>query len=83
MEIISAECDESVKPIQRYISLTWLTSEFLQRLDDELISFNLAVEISVLEKEEQKQLLEAMDYAQAVPSLSQAQRIKKLSKEKN
>ena len=50
-------------------------------MDDELISFNPAVEISALKKEEQKQLLEAMDYAQAVPSLSQAQRIKKLSKE--
>ena len=50
-------------------------------MDDELISFNPAVEISALKEEEQKQLLEAMDYAQAVPSLSQAQRIKKLSKE--
>ena len=62
-------------------SLTRLIPEFLQKLDDELISFNPAVEISALKKEEQKQLLEAMDYAQAVPSLSQAQRIKKLSKE--
>lgn len=50
-------------------------------MDDELISFNPAVEISALKEEEQKQLLEAMDYAQAIPSLSQAQRIKKLSKE--
>lgn len=46
-----------------------------------MISFNPAVEISALKEEEQKQLLEAMDYAQAVPSLSQAQRIRKLSKE--
>ena len=50
-------------------------------MDDELISFNPAVEISALKEEEQKQLLEAMDYAQAIPSLSQAKRIKKLSKE--
>lgn len=81
VEIISEECGESVKQVQRYISITRLIPEFLQRLDDELISFNPAVEISALKEEEQKQLLEAMDYAQAVPSLSQAQRIKKLSKE--
>ena len=80
MEIISEECGDSPKQVQRYISLTKLIPEFLQKLDDELISFNPAVEISALKEEEQKQLLEAMDYAQAVPSLSQAQRIKKLSK---
>ena len=81
MEIISEECGDSPKQVQRYISLTKLIPEFLQKLDDELISFNPAVEISALKEEQQKQLLEAMDYAQAVPSLSQAQRIKKLSKE--
>lgn len=81
VEIISEECGDSPKQVQRYISLTKLISEFLQKLDDELISFNPAVEISALKEEEQKQLLEAMDYAQVVPSLSQAQRIKKLSKE--
>ena len=81
VELISEECGDSPKQVQRYISLTRLIPEFLQKLDDELISFNPAVEISALKKEEQKQLLEAMDYAQAVPSLSQAQRIKKLSKE--
>ena len=81
VEIISEECGDSPKQVQRYISLTKLIPEFLQKLDDELISFNPAVEISALKEEEQKQLLEAMDYAQAVPSLSQAQRIKKLSKE--
>ena len=80
VEIISEECGDSPKQVQRYISLTKLIPEFLQKLDDELISFNPAVEISAL-REEQKQLLEAMDYAQAVPSLSQAQRIRKLSKE--
>lgn len=81
VEIISEECGDSPKQVQRYISLTKLIPEFLQKLDDELISFNPAVEISALKEEEQKQLLKAMDYAQAVPSLSQAQRIKKLSKE--
>lgn len=53
----------------------------MQQLDDGNIGFNPAVEIAFLKKEEQKQLLEAMDYAQSSPSLSQAQRIKKLSKE--
>lgn len=79
--IIREECGDSPKQVQRYISLTRLIPEFLQKLDDELISFNPAVEVSYLKEEEQKQLLEAMDYAQAVPSLSQAQRIRKLSKE--
>ena len=46
-----------------------------------MIGFNPAVEIASLKKEEQKQLLDAMDYAQSTPSLSQAQRMKKLSKE--
>lgn len=71
VEIISEECGDSPKQVQRYISLTRLIPEFLQKLDDELISFNPAVEASYLKEEEQKQLLEAMDYAQAVPSLSQ------------
>ena len=54
----------------------------LQKLDDDIISFSPAVKISALKEEEQKELLEAMDYAQAIPSLSQVQRIKQLSKEK-
>lgn len=82
VDIISEDCGDSPKQVQRYISLTKLIPEMLQKLDDELISFNPAVEISALKETEQEQLLEAMDYAQAVPSLSQAQRIKKLSKEK-
>ena len=50
--------------------------------DDEIISFCPAVEIAALKENEQRELLKAMDYAQAIPSLSQAQRIKQLSKEK-
>ena len=68
--------------MQRYISLTKLIPEMLQKLDDEIISFCPAVEIAALEENEQRELLKAMDYAQAIPSLSQAQRIKQLSKEK-
>ena len=68
--------------MQRYISLTKLIPEMLQKLDDEIISFCPAVEIAALKENEQRELLKAMDYAQAIPSLSQAQRIKQLSKEK-
>lgn len=82
IEIISEDCGDSPKQVQRYISLTRLIPEMLQKLDDDIISFSPAVEISALKEEEQKELLGAMDYAQAIPSLSQAQRIKQLSKEK-
>lgn len=82
IEIISEDCGDSPKQVQRYISLTKLIPEMLQKLDDDIISFSPAVEISALKEEEQKGLLEAMDYAQSIPSLSQAQRIKQLSKEK-
>ena len=81
VEIIAEETGESPKQVQKYIALTNLIPEFLQQLDDELISFNPAVELAALKEKEQKQLIEAMDYAQSVPSLSQAQRIKKLSKD--
>ena len=67
--------------MQRYISLTKLIPEMLQKLDDEIISFCPAVEIAALSEKEQKELLVAMEYAQAIPSLSQAQRIRQLSKE--
>jgi len=56
--------------------------EMLQKLDDEIISFCPAVEIAALSEKEQRELLVAMEYAQAIPSLSQAQRIRQLSKEK-
>ncbi len=65
MEIITEETGESPKQVQRYITLTNLIPELLQQLDDELISFNPAVELAAL-----KELIEAMDYAQSVPSLS-------------
>lgn len=81
IEIIAEEGGDSPKQVQRYIKITELIPELLQQLDDEMIGFNPAVEIASLKKEEQKQLLDAMDYAQSTPSLSQAQRMKKLSKE--
>lgn len=66
VEIISEECGDSPKQVQRYISLTKLIPEFLQKLDDELISFNPAVEISALKEEEQKQLLLRNCFEQAI-----------------
>lgn len=81
VELISEASGDSPKQVQRYIKITELIPELMRQLDDGNIGFNPAVEIAFLKKEEQKQLLEAMDYAQSSPSLSQAQRIKKLSKE--
>ena len=72
---------ESARTIQRYIRLTNLIPELLDMVDEKKISFNPAVELSYLSAKEQKNFMEAMDYAQAAPSLSQAQRIKKLSQE--
>ena len=82
IEIISEDCGDSPKQVQRYISLTKRIPEMLQKLDDEIISFCPAVEIAALNETEQKELLVAMEYAQAIPSRSQAQRIRQLSKEK-
>ena len=80
IEIIAEESGESYKQIQRYIKVTALHPKLLEMLDKGEISFNPAVEISNLKMKEQENFIEAMDYAQSVPSLSQAQRIKALSK---
>ena len=81
LDIIGQDTGESRNQVHRYIRLTNLIPELLDMLDQKLISFNPAVELSYLTPEEQKNLLEAMDYTQAAPSLSQAQRLKKLSQE--
>ena len=78
---IASETGESYKTVQRFIRLTNLIPELLDMVDQKQISFNPAVELSYLTPEEQQQLLDAMDYTQAAPSLSQAQRLKKLSQE--
>ncbi len=67
--------------IQRYIRLTNLIPDVLNLVDEGKIGFTPAVELSYLKPNEQEMFLEAMDYAQASPSLSQAQRMKKLSQE--
>lgn len=81
IDIMSKECGDSPKQIQRYIKLTELLPELLQQLDLGMIGFSPAVEIASLKTEEQRMVMDAMDYAQASPSLSQAQRIRDLSRE--
>ena len=81
MDIVGQEAGDSRNQVHRYIRLTELIPELLDMVDEKKIAFNPAVELSYLKKEEQKDFLEAMDYAQATPSLSQAQRLKKFSQE--
>ncbi|MCD8337515.1 MAG: ParB/RepB/Spo0J family partition protein [Lachnospiraceae bacterium] len=76
---IGKDAGESGRQVQRYIRLTNLVPELMDMVDEGKIAFRPAVELSYLTRDEQSQLLEAMDYAQATPSLSQAQRLKKLS----
>ena len=80
-ELLAEQVGQSKNQIFRYIRLTELIPELLDMVDEKKIAFNPAVELSYLKKEEQKDFLEAMDYAQATPSLSQAQRLKKFSQE--
>lgn len=78
---VADESGESKTQVQRYIRLTELIPELLDMVDNKKIAFNPAVELSYLTKDEQNNFLEAMEYAQATPSLSQAQRLKKFSQE--
>ena len=80
-ELLAEQTGDSARNIQRYISLTNLIPELLEMVDTKQIAFNPGVELSYLKDKEQLDFLEAMDYAQAAPSLSQAQRLKKLSQE--
>ena len=72
---------DSGRQVQRYIRLTELLPEVQKKVDSKEIAFSPAVELSYLTHDEQKQFLDAMDYSQNTPSLSQAQRLKKLSRE--
>ena len=78
-QIVADDAGESVKQIQRFIRLTYLIPELLEMVDQKQLAFNPAVELSYLSDEQQNQFIEAMNYAQAAPSLSQAQRLKKLA----
>lgn len=76
---VAEEANDSQTQVKRFIRLTELIPELLDMVDTGQIKFNPAVELSYLAHEEQRDFLSAMDYAQAAPSLSQAQRIKKLA----
>lgn len=78
-EIIAEQTGESARQVQRYVNLTNLIPELMEMVDNKKIAFNPAVELSFLSAEEQTNLLDAMEYGQATPSLFQAQRLKKLS----
>lgn len=80
-DIVAEQAGDSSRNVQRFIRLTNLIPEIQDMVDEKKIAFNPAVELSYLKTSEQKEFLEAMDYAQASPSLSQAQRLKKLSQE--
>ena len=80
-EQIAENSPDSATQIQRYIRLTELEPELLQMVDEGKIGMTPAVEISYLNPDEQKLLIETIDSEQATPSLSQAQRMKRLSKE--
>lgn len=80
-EIVGAESGDSPRQVQRYVRLTNLIPEIMDMVDQKQIAFNPAVELSYLKPEEQADFLQAIDETQTAPSLSQAQRIKKLSQE--
>ena len=80
-EQLAEQVGQSKNQIFRFIRLTELIPPLLDMVDEKKIAFNPAYELSFLTKEEQKTLVETMDYEQATPSLSQAQRMKKFSQE--
>ena len=81
LDIVGQDAGDSRNQVHRYIRLTNLIPELLDLVDQKKISFNPAVELSYLADSEQRDFLEAMQDTQNAPSLSQAQRIKKLSQE--
>ena len=81
VEIVADDAGESRNQIKRYIRLTYLIPELLSMVDDNKIAFNPAVEISYLDKSEQRVLLDAMELNDCTPSHAQSIRLKKLSQE--
>ena len=80
-ELLAQQAGSSRNQVQRYIRLTYLIPELLDMVDNRKIALNPAYEISFLKKEEQIDLLDAIDSEQSTPSLSQAQKFKKLSQQ--
>ena len=80
-ELLAENSSESARNVQRFIRLTNLVPELLDMVDEKKIAFNPAVELSYLDESQQRDFLEAMQDTQNAPSLSQAQRLKKLAQE--
>ena len=83
LDIVGQEAGDSRNQVHRFIRLTNLVPELLDMVDEKKISFNPAVELSYLDEAQQRDFLEAMNDTQNAPSLSQAQRLKKLAQEGN
>ena len=80
-DIVADESGDNARNVQRFIRLTSLIPELLDMVDEKKIAFNPAVELSYLDESQQRDFLEAMEDTQNAPSLSQAQRLKKLAQE--
>ena len=80
-DIVADESGDNARNVQRFIRLTNLIPELLDMVDEKKIAFNPAVELSYLDESQQRDFLEAMNDTQNAPSLSQAQRLKKLAQE--
>ena len=80
-DIVADESGDNARNVQRFIRLTNLVPELLDMVDEKKIAFNPAVELSYLDESQQRDFLEAMEDTQNAPSLSQAQRLKKLAQE--
>ena len=81
LDIVGQEAGDSRNQVHRFIRLTSLIPELLDMVDEKKIAFNPAVELSYLDESQQRDFLEAMNDTQNAPSLSQAQRLKKLAQE--
>ena len=81
VEILGDEGGDSPKQVQRYLRIPELIPDLISKVDKGELSFNPAVELSYLDHREQQMVLDAMNYTQAKPSFSQAQRMKKESQE--
>ena len=83
IDIIGELCGDSAKQVQRYIKITELIPPLPEKVDDGTMGFTPAVQLAYLKKKEQQQKVDAIDFTQCTPSLSQAIRMKKLSEEGN
>ena len=81
VEVISEECGDSPKQVQRYLKLTKLIPELLEKVDDGTMGFTIAVELASLTEKNQRTVLDAMESTLGTPNLSQAIRIKKLQED--